>query len=204
MVFITYFLWRKIFPVIIGLWALTIGMNVLLSLGLISNLFSLKILSTFNLEFVGGLMCAVVWRRVNAGTITGIVVLLSGVISLVMIVGFDVITDPRGRCILTVPFALILLGGCYLEKGAGLTMPRPVLFMGDASYTLYLIHIPLMSVMFRVVPAINRHMGYLGPTAEWAVTVFLSTALSILAGVLYHTLYERPALGFLRRKALHP
>ncbi|MCW2247183.1 peptidoglycan/LPS O-acetylase OafA/YrhL [Azospirillum fermentarium] len=203
-IFLAYFFWRKAFFAIIGLWALIMALNVLLPLGLASNAVSAKVLSPINLEFIGGLICAFVWRRVNAGTATGIALLLSGVAGLVVVVGTGFITNVHHRWILGIPFALILLGGCYLEKGRGLNMPRPALALGDASYALYLIHAPLISVMFRVVPGINRSLGALGPAAEWAVTVSLTAGLCILAALLYHRLYERPVLSFLHARMLSP
>lgn len=199
-IFSVYFFWRKAFFPVMGLWGVMIVANGALSLGLITGAVSLKIFNPLNLEFLGGLVCALVWRRVKAGTATGAILLLSGVIGLVAAVGSGFITNFYERSILAIPFALILLGGCYLEKGTCLHIPRPLLLLGDASYALYLIHLPLIAVVRRAVPAINRHAPILSPAAEWTVMALMTIGAGILAGVLYHTLYERPVLRVLRRR----
>lgn len=197
--FMLYFVWRRAFPILMACWALLMAANALFSLGLIGSMVSFRILGVINLEFVGGLVCAWVWRKVDAGRAAGAVLLLAGVAGLAAVIGFDAFEQ---RCILTIPFSLILLGGCYLEKGGALKTPRPLRSLGDASFAIYLVHIPLISVVFRAVPAINARTAGLDPTAQWAMTVFAAITASILVGVLYHRLYERPIIHRLHRKAL--
>lgn len=203
-IFSMFFFWRKAFPAFIALWALVLMANVVFSWELTANPLLFPIVSTINLEFIGGMICAAVWRRMHISGTMGVVLILAGIAALAAILESNSIPGFRQRCILTIPFALITLGMCALEKGTTVTMPRAVLLLGDASYSLYLIHVPLLSALFWAVPAVNRHVAAAGPGVEWAVTAALGAGISIIAGILYHKFYERPALNFLRGKALPP
>ncbi len=197
LIFLTYFISRRFFIAVIGAWVVVIAANAVFSPGLTGNLIFYRFLATINLEFAFGLICACVWRRLNVGPAVAASLLLGGVISLAMILSYDV---GKHRWLFAIPFSLILLGGCYLEKTGALNVPRLLLLLGDASYAIYLIHLPLISVMFRAVPAINRHTAGFNPTTEWAMTASAVIITGILASVMYHKLYERPIIHFLHRK----
>jgi peptidoglycan/LPS O-acetylase OafA/YrhL len=68
--------------------------------------------------------------------------------------------------------------------------------LGDASYILYLIHFPMLSLFCKLGVALGLH-GYSGA----AVTFVMSLAGCISAAVLLHRQVERPALKFLGRLA---
>ncbi|WP_042701530.1 acyltransferase [Azospirillum sp. B506] len=200
-IFSIYFLRRKYFAILVIFWVSLITLNAPFTLALPRNIPSFSLLDTIYLEFVGGLICAYIWRRVNASPATAGLLLVAGITSLAPALW----TVPfAGRWILTVPFSLILLGGCYLEKGKALKTPRLPILLGDASYAIYLVHWPVISVLFRVVSAINTHMAHASTAAELIVILFFSIMASILAGVLYHKLYEVPIIRFLNRKMRPP
>ncbi|NIK37855.1 peptidoglycan/LPS O-acetylase OafA/YrhL [Xanthomonas arboricola] len=67
-----------------------------------------------------------------------------------------------------------------------------LLLLGNASYAIYLVHMPLMSLVART----TRRMG---PLATWPVNLLLSVGAALLLGVLYHLCYERIALRHARR-----
>jgi exopolysaccharide production protein ExoZ len=75
------------------------------------------------------------------------------------------------------------------ERAGGLRLPRVLVFLGDASYALYLIHNPLLSVVSRL------------PLGSWLEMLIWGMAVSVAAGVLYHLLVERPLLRRVVRRA---
>ena len=59
--------------------------------------------------------------------------------------------------------------------------------MGDASYSIYLIHNPLVSLTSRLV-------GRLHGFANWGLGMFVGVVSSVLVGVLYHLFVEKPLI----------
>jgi exopolysaccharide production protein ExoZ len=70
--------------------------------------------------------------------------------------------------------------------------------LGDASYALYLIHFPLISLMTKV--AMAGRMPRLGLPGV-ALTLLLEIAAAIAVAVAFHLWIEKPLLAFLRQKA---
>lgn len=67
-----------------------------------------------------------------------------------------------------------------------------LLLLGNASYAIYLVHMPLVSLVARTTRR-------LGPLATWPVNLLLSVSAALLLGVVYHLCYERIALRHARR-----
>ncbi|WP_108223461.1 acyltransferase family protein [Cereibacter johrii] len=76
---------------------------------------------------------------------------------------------------------------------AQLSAPGWCVFLGDASYAIYLVHLPVMN-MVAVPLARTGLQGFLPP----AVLFVLLVALAILAGALFHRTVERGLLAALR------
>lgn len=74
-----------------------------------------------------------------------------------------------------------------LELSGRISVPRPFTLLGDASYALYLVHLPLVSMVVRIV----------GEPSLAAVTAIM---VSILLGIGYHVAVERPLLAWARRR----
>lgn len=103
--------------------------------------------------------------------------------------------------------ALAILGAANLERRRTIAFPRWLIFLGEASYSIYLFHWPAISVMSKVFSALSHR--YYVPD----VLVFLATAGSgLAAGIAFHLLAEKPAIAFVsrwpallkRRPALEP
>lgn len=74
-----------------------------------------------------------------------------------------------------------------LELSGRVSVARPLTLLGDASYAIYLVHLPLVSVVVRIV----------GDPSLAAVTAIM---VSILLGIGYHVAVERPLLAWARRR----
>lgn len=94
---------------------------------------------------------------------------------------------------LGIGFVGLMLGAIIIEREQPLKLPALFLLLGDASYAIYLVHSPVISVM----AAINHKFlfGALPPEG-----VFLITATgSVVAGVAAHLILEKPLLRLMRR-----
>lgn len=90
--------------------------------------------------------------------------------------------------------ALLLVGSCVaLERSAGERAPRWLLELGDASYSIYLVHgfvIPVFLLLFA-----HSHIG--SPAAKLALLLVL-LLLSALSGDLLYRLLERPMMHWFK------
>jgi peptidoglycan/LPS O-acetylase OafA/YrhL len=102
----------------------------------------------------------------------------------------------------TIPYGIaasgILVGAVWCERAGCLRIPRWAIFLGGASYSIYLLHYPLISVLLKL----HDRLGVNGE--GWAVPVFLALCLaSVAAGCLYHVLIERRLIATSRRLLLN-
>ena len=95
------------------------------------------------------------------------------------------------RLMLAFGLALLVVGFALHEQQVSVRWPALLLVMGNASYSIYLIHNPLLSITQRLA----ARMGLMWPLAMvWGVV------LSVLAGWMYYRLVERPALQFFQQR----
>jgi exopolysaccharide production protein ExoZ len=73
-------------------------------------------------------------------------------------------------------------------------VPQWLIFLGDASYSIYLIHYPVISHLARIGFYIDARLHL--PIIVWG---FLLMAAGPGAGCLLHYYVERPLLKWLRR-----
>jgi peptidoglycan/LPS O-acetylase OafA/YrhL len=90
--------------------------------------------------------------------------------------------------------ALLVFGAArYHNVFSRLLTWRPVMILGDASYSIYLLHFMVLMVAFRLI----------GPTVHGdvfnTVVVVLCTVATLLISILMYTYYEAPARRWLRR-----
>ncbi|MFP7213928.1 acyltransferase family protein [Xanthomonas hortorum pv. gardneri] len=85
-----------------------------------------------------------------------------------------------------------LVGLVRAEWRGWLRIGPILLLLGNASYAIYLVHMPLVSLVARTTRR-------LGPLATWPVNLLLSVSAALLLGVVYHLCYERIALRHARR-----
>ncbi|MCH4880461.1 acyltransferase [Pseudomonas sp. TMW22090] len=89
----------------------------------------------------------------------------------------------------TIPYgiaSLLTVYGCAsLEKTSRISMPKVFVWLGAASYSIYLFH-PLLSP---AAPEILKRVGLISPS----VSVLLSILIAIVAGSIFYVLIENPA-----------
>lgn len=88
----------------------------------------------------------------------------------------------------------LLIGIASREDQGILTIPRPLRFMGDASYSIYLIHYPC----FMVCSPLLYHLWVRHPIPI-AIPFIVMLVSGVAAGCLLHVYVERPLLRWLPR-----
>lgn len=84
--------------------------------------------------------------------------------------------------------ACLLLPAVRAEASGRIGIGPMLSLLGAASYAVYLVHYPLLSVVSRLTVGWNNFAAFA-----------LMIAASIIIGVIYHKLFELPAIGMVRR-----
>ncbi|HSV47725.1 MAG TPA: acyltransferase family protein, partial [Ramlibacter sp.] len=92
-------------------------------------------------------------------------------------------------------FALSLAGVAKLERGGQLKPPRWLAFIGDASYSLYLLHLALAGLLLKLAIA-SGLAARVGTPALYLLVLAGTVGLACLAYVAV----ERPLIHSLRRR----
>jgi peptidoglycan/LPS O-acetylase OafA/YrhL len=141
-------------------------------------------LSTMNIEFVAGMIAAVAVRSLSL--VWARVVLVVGITGLV---GFFAI-EGISRLWFGVAMAIVIVGLVRIELSGSIAAPRWLFFLGNASYAIYLIHGPVISTISGIVVSFGL---------PWLANMTLCATLGLGGGVLYHLLFEKPALSYVNR-----
>lgn len=148
-------------------------------------------------EFAFGMLIAAVFLRRSLdrlGVIAGVVLVVVGFVAMFVL---DARTDSSRTLIYGIPAAAIVIGSLAAEGGvAALRMPR-LQFTGDASYSIYLVHIFPVAVLRALWPRIGLPLAGAG-----SLTVFLAVTLASVIGLgaLSYYAIERTSLRFLRAR----
>ena len=156
-------------------------------------------LHVWNIYFLVGIGTHLAYRKTP--THWWPMILAAGVITLIAMLGLGLIDDHLGKAIkkplailaLAIPFAMILLGVILLEGATGWQAPKSLMFLGNASYSIYLIHSPVLSVLAALSHnfiSINVH-----PLLLYSAFVTLSVA----AGAIAHLVIEQPIINALNK-----
>jgi len=187
MIFCLYFISNRLFLTFVGAWLFAIGISAWFALNTDLSPFLDRLLQPINIEFVLGMGVAYLARGVSDKHGKFYVMLgLSGFVLLLFL--------PRAddfRVLFGLPFSALVLGFVLLERQGGMAFPRWMVLLGDASYSIYLIHNPLVSITSRLVSRFNSF-------ASWGAGMLIGVLSSIIAGVLYHLLIEKPLIRLFR------
>lgn len=155
--------------------------------------------SPYTLEFIAGCVGASTFRYISVKSAAASIAL--GVLGISVV--FAVVPETHeavtiwrcvsvGGCV-----ALVLSGAAALERDGVLAIDRWFRWTGDISYSLYLSHILVLSVLGRLWFAVIGGAGYgaSGVAAFWVAAV---VAVALCAHFSFRYL-ERPILGLFRR-----
>ncbi|MFW2831116.1 acyltransferase family protein [Sphingomonas sp. ID0503] len=193
-IFLTLILNRRFGVAVIAAWAVGIFVS-----SLVFGRTSPGILHMWNVYFLLGMGVYALFRRLQARW--ALPILIGGFVMLAAMLAAGMVhprIGPAGRdtvelLLLALCFAAILLGAILYERDRVFTPPALLLLLGDASFSIYLVHSPVLSV----AAAVNHKLfpGLLPPELVFIVTAIVAVA----AGVLAYLLIERPLLAVLNR-----
>jgi peptidoglycan/LPS O-acetylase OafA/YrhL len=86
--------------------------------------------------------------------------------------------------------AVLLVPLVHAEAKGKLRASATLILLGNASYAIYLVHNPLLSVIARAAAAVGL---------DWSAAFVIGCAASVAAGIAYHFGFEKPALALSRR-----
>jgi peptidoglycan/LPS O-acetylase OafA/YrhL len=184
-IFLVFFFDRKIFTLVVFAWTATL-FTVSPPSTRVAQPVIATLLNPINFEFILGLGCAVGYRMLDPRY--GIALLIAGVATMVMFF----IGDQSQRLVFGFGAALIILGAALKEGQLGGLIPTALVGLGDASYAMYLIHAPLLSLTARIA----AHVAFLH---NWSGALIFSLGCGVVVGCTYHYLFERPMLAAIRR-----
>jgi exopolysaccharide production protein ExoZ len=96
------------------------------------------------------------------------------------------------RFLASVGFAGVVLGLALMERYRDYSKLRPLVYLGAASYSIYLVHGPILSVLMRFSP-------YYG---NWAGALVTFAVVSTFMGICYYIILEKPMLTRLKNRYL--
>lgn len=146
--------------------------------------------SLANLYFLLGMAAHEAWRR----RWTGLAVLMLGLAMFLVPPMTDSEQTGWGPMAMAIGCAMVLAGACQLDQDRRFRWPRSLLALGDASYSLYLLHLPLSGLLLKAILASGLR-DRLGGAAAYALTLSLTAALAWLA----YRAVEAPLLRGLRK-----
>ena len=153
------------------------------------------------MEFAFGILCYILWNRYGAAVrrVPGLLVLAAATASYSFFILMDVhVLDSYGPSSNTcrtsllrgVPASLILLA--FLSVEDRIKFPALVLLIGDASYSLYLLHPYILEIL-------NRKMFALDHLSVFTTVIaMVSIAICYACAVVSFKYFERPSNKLLR------
>lgn len=183
--------WEIVFYAIFG--ALIVHPALaLVFLGMV--LLSLPASTTFIPLFLAGVMCA--WADRRQIGLPWPTISLIGVFVFAGACVFETVNGTQPTILYGVGAAMLILGLVRGERVGKTIGAQPLLqILGNASYCIYLIHYPFISVACKTAIAIG-----LGGKRWSLVVYFLSLIFVLLTGVLLHLFLEKPMLLWLNSK----
>lgn len=178
-------LWLAAWAGVVG-WAALVG-------SVPTNRFAALATSPFVLEFLGGVGAAVLCRPLGARAAAGAALVAAGWLALALAwfhrpdPNWLAVHAPERVLAFGPPATLLVLAAAGRELGGGRLSWHRLTQLGDASYSVYLLHTPLIVVGVALTHAIGWRQG------KWSHLAWLATMLplAVLPGVLFHRRVER-------------
>lgn len=189
---------ERVVPAFLLLWAAAIGAAAWLPPGPATPAHNL-VTSPLTYEFIAGAMLGLYWRRIPSGLALPLIVagFATAVVAGMALPETGPATITVGTRVAWFGSAAVLLlaGSVTLEAQGRSRLPAWLIRLGDSSYSLYLTHIFVISVMGRAwamaspAPTWPEHLAFVG----------LTTLACCVVGHVVHARLERPLLALPKR-----
>jgi exopolysaccharide production protein ExoZ len=186
-IFCLFFIKNRLFLILMTVWIFSIFAMFLLK-NKTHNPILMVLLNPINLDFVLGMLVAFLARKLSNRFAIILIFFGITIFSLLLFLSFSL----EYRFLFGIPFSLLVLGTVLLERQRKLKFPHWMVLIGDASYSIYLVHNPLVGLTSRLV-------GRFPSFGTWGVGMLIGTVASILIGVLYHLTVEKPLIRVFRK-----
>ncbi|HEX7855571.1 MAG TPA: acyltransferase [Sphingobium sp.] len=178
---------------LLGLWGVAVLAG--LSGGLDANV-PFQIIGHYNLEFLFGLVVALVLPRLRGGRMLSILgVLLLVAAGLMEGQGWFDGYGVAGRFAYGLPSAMLIAGLAALSKEREFAIPRWLGALGGASYSIYLFQFLFMGLAVKFWQMVGMEKR---PDLGWLLFLLMVCA-GIVGGLLTSRLVEKPLLRWMRR-----
>ena len=195
MFFASFFLSSRVFFVCVIAWFSWIVVELLfapLSVKQYSPVLAV-FLNPINIEFILGMFVAFIHGRFSDKMLWCISLL--GMLILFFLLPFVDFSNDNARLVIGFMFSFVVLAAVLFEKRKAYSRPSWLVKLGDASYSIFLIHNPILSVVSRLFGKI---------CSSWSMGMVFGLSVSIISGYVYHVFVEKPFILKLRRLLLTP
>lgn len=197
-VFSISFYSKKVWNYFILFWIiiiLTFNYTSLATLSINSNPVFNVVKSTYNIEFIlGYLLSLLIIRQIKISKKT----ITFGLLFLTIIIGIKCITNQNTPFYFNYLFSGIAFIVLYLvinNYKPKINNNSILMSIGNASYSIYLIHNPLQMLILRLYPKINSITNAI-------ISVVIVLFLSSLFGYIYYLLFEKKCMNFIKSKII--
>ena len=188
---------KKVWNVFVLIWFLTILIFNYTSFStfyFLKSIFFNNLFSTYNIEFIFGFVLAqLVIRKIQFNSIALFSLLSLAILSFsyctfthLKIFAFDM-----NLLFATITFLSIFIAITRVDLKINKT--ALLMMVGNATYSIYLIHNPLQVILIRLFPKINTILGVI-------VGLVIVLILSCAIGYGYYLVFEKKAIRFLKTK----
>jgi len=183
--FILRYVHRRVFFAVAAIWvAYLLAMMTGLYTGPAEPAIAVALANPIVLEFFCGIAAAYFLPRIKP--VWRGPLLAAGLVGLVVVV----LTWSGNRVFLAPPISLIVLAGALLKIEPRGMFLRAAVILGAASYAVYLIHSPIISILARLLEPFGWRWG----------TFLICTTAGVAIGLIYHFIIERPAIRIARTR----
>lgn len=160
-----------------------------------------QILHLVNIEFVFGIAAFFIGRNLRKPKF---LLILGMCFVAVFIIGNNIDADLfwknqlLRRLVLSISFAFLIAGMSAFEKRANrFYVPKLLVMIGTASYSIYLIHFPLFEVLYIV----KRRFNLLWLSG--GVYIFTQVILALVLGIIVHICIEAPLINAIKHSRIN-
>ncbi len=197
-VFSISFYSKKVWNYFILFWIiiiLTFNYTSLATLSINSNPVFNVVKSTYNIEFIlGYLLSLLIIRKIKISKKT----ITFGLLFLTIIIGIKYITNQNTPFYFNYLFSGIAFIVLYLvinNYKPKINNNSILMFIGNASYSIYLIHNPLQMLILRLYPKINS-------ITNTILALVIVLLLSSFFGYLYYLIFEKKCMNYIKSKII--
>lgn len=188
---------RRIVYPLIGTWVVLIIILLAWPTHTFENEFVNLILNPLNLEFLFGCLIAFIALNFNKNFRWMINVGLCGIVFFVLI---QHIGNMEINRIVSwgIPSSFLILGLVNWEFRKEISVPKLLLYLGDASYSIYLTHI--ITLIF--FDSIIKHFDIYSKIEHHVTIAIIAGIIAVLLGCVFYNIVEKPLLNYLKKKII--